>query len=93
MKYRVNLTKDANARLPRHQRDELINRALRTAEGLKMEEGDTPVINIETFRVRVLIKMQEHEVWVMTNEEAERGGLPSGPSFPNDLLPPIQENL
>jgi hypothetical protein len=27
-------------------------------------------------------QMKEHDVWVMTNEEAERGGLPSGPSFP-----------
>jgi len=82
MKYRVMFTKDANARLPRHRRDELVNHALRTAEGLPMEEGDTPVVNLECFRVRVLIQMKEHDVWVMTNEEAERGGLPSGPSFP-----------
>jgi len=47
-----------------------------------MEEGDTPVVNLESFRVRVLIQMKEHDVWVLTNEEAERGCLPSGPSFP-----------
>lgn len=61
--------------LTREERQALVVEAVKTAENLGGK--DAAYILNDSRGLKVVVRWKSREVWIMSNEEASKGGLPS----------------
>lgn len=72
--------------VPQDYWDEIINEAMKEAEQMNLGDKDYVIFDEHNYQLKIVIHWGKKQVNIMTNEEADAGGLPDKP---HDFRPSV----